>query len=106
MSTYSLSQLRLTRMRSRAPRCRHWSIGVLDCWSIGALWYGNTDSHFPFFYSLLQYSTAPLLHLLELPQEPHVVPVEKLNVVDPVLEHGHPLDSQAKGKPRVDFRVV
>jgi len=100
----------------------YWSDGVLEKTAHGAGYtlHGNTIIHRHIVFSsdlivcllfrepctvrlapVLQYSI-----LLKLSQEPHVVPVEKLNIVDPVLEHGHPLDSHAEGKPGIDLRVV
>jgi hypothetical protein len=77
---------------------RRSALQMLEYWSNGVLEYRVC--------LFLFLPITPVLHLLELSQEPHVVPVEKLNVIDSVLEHGHPLDSHAKGKTGIHFRVI
>ena len=44
--------------------------------------------------------------LLELPEKAHVILEEELDIIDPVFEHGDPLDTHPKSEPGIELRII
>ena len=100
MSTYSFSQLRLTRITypiqgsgsriqdEREEQKMHRTM--------------TRVLHLAHRASCILYPASSL----ELSQEPHVVPEKELYVVDPILQHRDPLDPETESEPGIDFGVI